>query len=58
MKGNVQVSISVGIYIVLLYRCISRVGGVDLSFMKGDESVACAGLVVCELPTVRLCMKI
>ena len=58
MKGNVQVSISVGICSVLLYRCVSRVGGMDLSFMKGDESVACTGLVVCELPTVRLCMKI
>jgi deoxyinosine 3'endonuclease (endonuclease V) len=35
---------------VYIYRCISRVGGMDLSFIKGDESVACAALVVCELP--------
>ncbi|KDR21324.1 endonuclease V-like [Zootermopsis nevadensis] len=31
-------------------RCISRVGGVDLSFIKGDENVACAALVICEYP--------
>ena len=54
MKGNVQVIISIGIYIVLLYRCISRVGGMDLSFMKGDESVACTSLVVCELPNCEV----
>jgi deoxyinosine 3'endonuclease (endonuclease V) len=57
MKGNVQISISAGICGVFFYRCVSRVGGMDLSFMKGDRSVACAALVVCEL-TVRLCMKI
>jgi deoxyinosine 3'endonuclease (endonuclease V) len=33
-----------------LYRCISRVGGVDLSFIKGNEDVACAALVICEYP--------
>ncbi|XP_023704512.1 endonuclease V isoform X2 [Cryptotermes secundus] len=31
-------------------RCISRVGGMDLSFIKGNEKVACAALVICELP--------
>jgi hypothetical protein len=50
MKGNVQISISVGICSVFFYRCISRVGGRDLSFIKGDECVACAALIVCELP--------
>lgn len=31
-------------------RCISRVGGMDLSYIKENEKVACAALVVCELP--------
>jgi len=35
-------------------RCISRVGGIDLSFIKGDESVACAALVICELPNCEV----
>jgi deoxyinosine 3'endonuclease (endonuclease V) len=26
----------------------------DLSFIKGDESVACAALVVCELPNCEV----
>jgi len=54
MKGNVQISISVGICGVLLYRRVSRVGGMDLSFIKGDESAACAALVVCELPNCEV----
>lgn len=54
MKGNVQISISVAICGVLLYRRVSRVGGMDLSFIKGDESAACAALVVCELPNCEV----
>jgi len=54
MKGNVQISISVGICGVLFYRCVSRVGGIDLSFIKGDESVACAAVVICELPNCEV----
>jgi deoxyinosine 3'endonuclease (endonuclease V) len=30
--------------------CVSRVGGMNLSFIKGEVSVACAALVVCKLP--------
>jgi deoxyinosine 3'endonuclease (endonuclease V) len=26
------------------------VGGMDLSYIKGNEKVACAALVICELP--------
>jgi len=29
-------------------------GGMDLSFIKGDESAACATLVVCELPSCEV----
>jgi deoxyinosine 3'endonuclease (endonuclease V) len=50
VKRNVQISISVGICSVLFYRCVSRVGGMNLSFVKGEASVACAALLVCELP--------
>ena len=53
MKGNVQISIYAGICDVFFYRCVSRVGGMDLLF-KGVESVACAALVVCELPNCEV----
>lgn len=29
---------------------VQRVGGVDLSFIKGNDNTACAALVVCQLP--------
>jgi deoxyinosine 3'endonuclease (endonuclease V) len=54
MKGNVQISISVGICGLFFYRCVARVGGVDLSIMKGDGSVACAAVVICELPNCEV----
>ena len=54
MKGNVQISISIGICSVFFYRYVSRVGGIDLSFIKGEESVTCAALVVCELPNCEV----
>jgi len=47
-------SISVGMCSVFFNRCVSRVGGMDLSFVKGDERVACAALVVCELPNCEV----
>ena len=47
-------SISVGMCSVFFNRCVSRVGGMDLSLMKGDERVACAALVVCELPNCEV----
>jgi deoxyinosine 3'endonuclease (endonuclease V) len=37
-----------------LNRCVSRVGGMDLSFIKGNEKVACAALVICELPDLEV----
>jgi hypothetical protein len=56
MKGNVQISISVGICSVFFYRYVSRFGGSldELSFIKGDESVTCATLVICELPNCEV----
>jgi DnaJ family protein A protein 2 len=39
---------------LFFYRCVSIVGGMDLSFIKGDENVACAALVVCELPNCEV----
>ena len=29
---------------------VQRVGGVDLSFIKGNDDMACAALVICQLP--------
>ena len=33
---------------------ITRVAGVDISFVKESETDACAALVVCELPSLRV----
>ena len=53
VKGNVQISIYARICDVFFYRCVSRVGGMDLLF-KEEESVACAALVVCEMPNCEV----
>ncbi|PSN32629.1 hypothetical protein C0J52_22378 [Blattella germanica] len=31
-------------------RLVTKVAGMDLSFIKGNENMACAALIVCELP--------
>jgi len=54
MKGNVEIRISVGICGGLFHRFLSTVGGMDLSFFEGDDSVGCAALVVCELPNCEV----
>ena len=33
---------------------LNRVGGMDLSFIKGDDSVACAAYVVCAFPSMEV----
>lgn len=37
---------------------LQRVGGVDLSFIKGDDVTACAQLVVLSYPQLEVCLTV